>query len=83
VTPKSGNESAVAPFVENFSSGYMQRALASWPKQGAKKPWRVHQNYLRDAFSLKVASFDDGALQFSNPPVAAKSSERQLAAAVK
>lgn len=68
VTPQCDGESAVAPFVENFSSGYIQRALASWPKQGSKPPWRVYQNYFRDAISLKWSSIDDGALKFSNPP---------------
>ena len=67
VTPTSGGETAVAPFVENFSSGYMQRALASWPKQGSKPPWRVHQNYFRDTIALKWATLDDRALVFSNP----------------
>lgn len=71
VTPNPRGESAVAPFVENFSSGYIQRALASWPKQGAKKPWRVYQNYFRDTISLKWKRIDDGALEFSNPPLAA------------
>ena len=61
VTPKSRGETPAAPFVENFSSGYMQRALASWPKQGSKAPWRVYQNYFRDTISLKWASVDDGA----------------------
>ena len=37
VTPRNRDETAAAPFVENFSSGYMQRALASWPKQGSKR----------------------------------------------
>jgi len=68
VTPKSRGESAVANFVENFSSGYVQRAVANWPKQGSKPPWRVYQNYFRDFVSLKWASLDDGALEFSNPP---------------
>jgi cation diffusion facilitator CzcD-associated flavoprotein CzcO len=66
VTPKTGDTPA-APFVENFSSGYIQRALESWPKQGTKTPWRVHQNYIRDVLSLKWAPIDDGALEFSNP----------------
>ena len=68
VTPKPANENAVAPFVEHFTSGYIQRALASWPKQGTKKPWRVHQNYVRDVVTLKWSPIDDGALVFSNPP---------------
>jgi hypothetical protein len=70
-TPKTRGESAAAPFVENFSSGYIQRALAGWPKQGAKRPWRVYQNYIRDTISLKWIPVDDGALDFSNPPQAA------------
>jgi hypothetical protein len=68
-TPKNGGESPVAAFIgENFTPGYIQRAVESWPKQGARKPWRVHQNYFRDAISLKWAPVDDGTLEFSNPP---------------
>ncbi|MGZ4841063.1 MAG: flavin-containing monooxygenase [Candidatus Angelobacter sp.] len=67
VTPRPVDESAVAPFVENFTPGYIQRALASWPKQGRKKPWRVYQNYLRDTISLKWTRVDDEGLEFSNP----------------
>jgi cation diffusion facilitator CzcD-associated flavoprotein CzcO len=66
VTPNPVGESAVAPFVENFTSGYIQRALASWPKQGANKPWRVYQNYFRDTISLKWTRVDDEGLDFSN-----------------
>jgi cation diffusion facilitator CzcD-associated flavoprotein CzcO len=67
-TPRCNGETPVAPFVENFSPGYIQRALASWPKQGSKAPWRVYQNYIRDTIALKWSSIDDGALEFSNPP---------------
>jgi monooxygenase len=67
VTPRPVGESAVAPFVENFSSGYIQRALTGWPKQGHKKPWRVYQNYFRDTISLKWTRVDDEGLEFSNP----------------
>ncbi len=74
-TPMRGDENAAAPFVEKFTPGYIQRALANWPKQGAKKPWRVYQNYFRDSISLKWTSVDDGALVFSNPPQASPSPE--------
>jgi cation diffusion facilitator CzcD-associated flavoprotein CzcO len=80
VTPNCGNETPVAPFVENFSSGYMQRALASWPKQGSKPPWRVNQNYFRDMVAMKWTSIDDGALQFSSPPNIAPIPEPQALA---
>jgi cation diffusion facilitator CzcD-associated flavoprotein CzcO len=67
VTPRSGHEAPVAPFVERFSSGYVQRAVAHWPKQGSRAPWRVYQNYLRDLWSLKWSPVDNPALAFSNP----------------
>jgi cation diffusion facilitator CzcD-associated flavoprotein CzcO len=70
VTPNDHGESAAATFVENFTPGYMERALANWPKQGSKAPWRVYQNYIRDTISLKWSSVDNRALDFSNPPEA-------------
>jgi cation diffusion facilitator CzcD-associated flavoprotein CzcO len=85
VTPNPVGESAVAPFVENFSSGYIQRALASWPKQGQKKPWRVNQNYFKDTLALKWTRVDDTGLEFSNPVAASpqqsvkQAEEKQMA----
>jgi hypothetical protein len=62
----------------------MQRALANWPKQGSKAPWRVYQNYIRDAFILKWSPVDNHALEFSNPAeVRSKSVPREVAQAVK
>jgi monooxygenase len=66
-TPRPVDETVVAPFIEKFTPGYMQRALASWPKQGQKKPWRVYQNYFRDTISLRWTRVDDEGLEFSNP----------------
>ena len=84
VTPKSGGEQAVAPFVEKFTPGYIQRALASWPKQGSKAPWRVYQNYLRDAVSMKWGRIDNQTLEFSNPAeTQSKSRSREFAQAAK
>jgi monooxygenase len=80
VTPDCGSETAAGPFVENFSSGYMQRALANWPKQGSKPPWRVNQNYFRDILALKWSSIDDGALEFSNPHGAGSAPARRALA---
>lgn len=74
VTPMKRKETAAAPFVENFSSGYVARALDNWPKQGSKAPWRVYQNYIRDTISLKWRAVDNAALDFSNPPEASSNS---------
>jgi len=84
VTPQSGRETAAAPFVEKFSPGYMERALANWPKQGVKAPWRVYQNYIRDAVSLKWRPVENAALEFSNPAKAlAKPASQELAETAK
>jgi cation diffusion facilitator CzcD-associated flavoprotein CzcO len=84
VTPQPHGETAAAPFVQKFSPGYMERALAHWPKQGSRAPWRVYQNYIRDAISLKWSQVDNAALEFSNPPAAqSKPASRELAAAAK
>jgi cation diffusion facilitator CzcD-associated flavoprotein CzcO len=69
VTPRPREQHAVAPFVEHFSSGYIQRAIANWPKQGSKPPWRVHQNYIRDKIALEWSRLEDGYLEFSGPAV--------------
>jgi cation diffusion facilitator CzcD-associated flavoprotein CzcO len=66
VTPRNGHEAAVAPFVQKFTPGYIERSLANWPKQGSKAPWRVYQNYLRDVLSLKWSPVDNEALEFSS-----------------
>jgi monooxygenase len=51
----------------DFSSGYVQRAMAKFPKQGSKAPWKLHQNYALDLMNLRYAKLDDGVLAFSNP----------------
>ena len=83
VTPNSGDEKPIAPFVENFSSGYVARALANWPKQGTKAPWRVNQNYFKDTIAMKWSQVDDGALEFSSPKAAPKEAAPALAEATK
>ena len=40
------------PFID-FSSGYVQRAAGLLPKQGARTPWRLYQNYVRDLVMLR------------------------------
>jgi len=51
------------PWVD-FSSGYFERALDRFPKQGSKRPWRLYQNYLRDLLALRWSPLADGVLQF-------------------
>lgn len=37
----------------DLSSGYVQRALETFPSQGDRDPWLVRQNYIRDVFSAR------------------------------
>jgi monooxygenase len=50
----------------SFTSGYVQRAMARYPKQGSRAPWKLYQNYARDLLSLKFSKVEDGELVFSN-----------------
>ena len=52
------------PWVD-FSSGYIQRAIDKFPKQGARRPWRLYQNYVLDLLSLRYGSIRDRAMVFS------------------
>ncbi|WP_407925985.1 flavin-containing monooxygenase [Halopseudomonas xiamenensis] len=51
------------PFLD-FTSGYVQRAADTLPKQGDRRPWQVHQNYLQDKLTIEYGRVDDGVLQF-------------------
>ena len=50
--------------VLDFTSGYVQRALHTLPRQGSKTPWRTYQNYLKDLSILRFGRVDDGAMEF-------------------
>ena len=56
----------------DFSSGYVQRALAMLPKQGPKAPWRQNQNYFADIKDMRRAPIEDGVLEFARAGSAAK-----------
>lgn len=48
----------------DFNSGYVLRAVKALPKQGSKRPWKLHQNYPLDILNFKYSSLKDGALEF-------------------
>ena len=65
VTPRVGADVTQENFL-TFTSTYVQRAIDRFPKQGDKRPWRVHQNYTLDLIDLKFGGIDEG-MEFSNP----------------
>ena len=52
------------PFLD-LTSGYVQRSIDQFPKQGPRTPWRLHQNYARDVVLLKHRPVADEGMEFS------------------
>jgi cation diffusion facilitator CzcD-associated flavoprotein CzcO len=46
------------PFL-NLKSGYVLRSADQLPKQGAKTPWRLHQNYPLDVLMLRFGRVEE------------------------
>ncbi len=51
------------PWID-FSSGFFQRGLPNFPKQGGKHPWKLNQSYGQDILMLRHRRLDDGTLKF-------------------
>jgi cation diffusion facilitator CzcD-associated flavoprotein CzcO len=64
-TPRASDPSVVPQPLIDFSSGYVQRAMHKFPKQGSRAPWRLYQNYALDTLALGYGSLEDGAMEFA------------------
>ena len=53
--PRKSDPSITEEPFASFTSGYIQRSVDKFPKQGSKRPWRLHQNYALDLVSLKYS----------------------------
>jgi cation diffusion facilitator CzcD-associated flavoprotein CzcO len=62
--PRRDPSVAAEPLID-FSSGYVQRSIDLFPKQGERTPWRLHQNYARDILLLRYGGIEDEALEFA------------------
>jgi cation diffusion facilitator CzcD-associated flavoprotein CzcO len=78
--PRRDPAVAEAPWL-NLTSGYIRRVEHLLPRQGAKAPWKLHQNYALDMLALRFGKVDDGTLVFSAPDRAAAASPAPLEAA--
>jgi cation diffusion facilitator CzcD-associated flavoprotein CzcO len=82
-TPRLRDASVeAAPFLD-LASGYVQRSMHLFPKQGTKVPWKLHQNYARDLLLIQRGNVDDGVMEFSNAatPVVRREEAAGIAAA--
>jgi hypothetical protein len=75
-TPRLNDPSVEKEPAVDFTSGYIQRALKTLPKQGSKHPWRVHQNYIKDIRMFRYGRVDDGTMEFKAKPMVKDSSEK-------
>lgn len=66
------NDEAMAeqPLLD-LTSGYVQRAVGMFPKQGSKSPWKITQNYILERLSMGFSSLDDPALRYARAASAA------------
>ena len=62
-TPVAPPEGADQPFLD-LASGYVQRSLGALPKQGRRKPWKLHQNYIRDVQLMRRGPLEDEGMTF-------------------
>ena len=67
------------PMIEDFSPGYMRRALHLFPKQGDKDPWRNTQNYTLDKQTIREAPLEDGVLEFASASAVRDAGQRSAA----
>ena len=58
------------PFLD-LKAGYVLRTIDILPKQGAKTPWRLRQNYPIDVLQLRHGDIVDEGIVFSNPSLPA------------
>ena len=64
VVPRRDPAVAEAPLLD-FSSGYVQRSVDKFPRQGAVVPWKLYQNYALDLWMIRRARIDHPALEFT------------------
>jgi len=52
----------------DFTSGYVRRAIDTFPRQGAVVPWKLYQNYIRDLWLIRRSRLDAPELELSPGP---------------
>ncbi|MCB1027006.1 MAG: NAD(P)/FAD-dependent oxidoreductase [Microthrixaceae bacterium] len=57
------------PWIDDFSSGYIQRMIPFLPKQGDRAPWLNTQRYSEDKKLIVEAPIDDGVMTFTTARV--------------
>ncbi|WP_422756313.1 flavin-containing monooxygenase [Micromonospora sp. WMMD708] len=64
VTPVAPPDGDLSPLID-LRSGYVLRSVDTLPRQGARAPWRLYQNYPRDVVLMKHGRLVDEGVRFS------------------
>lgn len=56
------------PWIEGFSSGYINRKIHLFPRQGSSAPWIHPQNFDADIALIQAEPVDDGIMRFEKGP---------------
>ena len=62
--PRRDPRVAEQPLLD-FTSGYVQRSIDRFPRQGSVVPWRLYQNYIRDLWAIRRARMDTPELELT------------------
>ena len=77
-TPRRLDGEVAEDPVLTLTSGYVQRAIHTFPRQGSHKPWKMHQNYVRDLVSFRFHTVDDGTMEFTPRAVSEKTQNSMI-----
>ncbi len=62
------------PWIDDFSSGYMQRVMHRFPRQGDREPWINPQRFSADKKMFRKGAVDDGVMRLTRSATAVQPS---------
>jgi monooxygenase len=63
--PHTDDRSVTRRPLLDFGSGYVQRAVHAFPRQGSRHPWSLAMSYAEDVRNLRNGAIEDRELHFS------------------
>ena len=67
--PRTKNSTLKQVMSIGLESGYVQRSIDKFPKEGIISPWKLHQNYFLDLIGLRFKSVEDDFMEFSSTSI--------------
>ncbi len=77
VRPVAPPDGGGAPILD-LNAGYITRSLDQLPRQGARRPWKLHQNYPLDLVMLRYGRLNDQGVRFERQRRTKSGSRRSM-----